>query len=865
MQDARRPPEGTVALLFTDIEGSTRLATELGPEWRAVLADHDTVLRRAIGDQGGFVDGTEGDAFFATFVDAAAAARAAVSAQRALRGHPWPPGVGELKVRMGLHVGHVERAATGYVGLEIHRAARVAAAAHGGQLLLTAAARELAGGAVPTEPLGSHRLKDFPGAEQLFCAVIDGRGASAFGPPRTEAIRPTNLPAGLPVLVGRDEDVARVRDALLLDGERVLTLTGRGGAGKTSLALVVAAQLLDEYPGGVWIARLANVGTPEEVMPAVAAAVGAAGDVGSSPSQAIINRLRERGPALLVLDNMEHLLAAASAIVELVEALPELRVLVTSQAPLRIASELCIALEALDDEAALALVERVAGRRMARLSSAGANREALLDVVHLLDGLPLALELAAARLALLTPEQLRDRLRKSQDLLRDDRADRPDRHRSLRSTVDWTLGLLDPGTLALFTRMGTFAGPVELDDIEAVAGADGLDVLGELAKLLDVALVRRVESGDGRVRFGLPEALRQIAEELLDATPDGHEWRRAHAVRAHEIMWAARCIFVSRAAYNAAVAADAEIAAAQRWAQATGDPLAAPIASARAALLTDRGYLREAISALQPLLADPPDDPVIHAQVLSAHSWVLLAMGRLEEAMVPADRAVAAAPDPLDRVLALTMRGLVHSFSGEHADAIRDSGEATTIARGLNPALLAGVLMLHVQARLFAGEFDRAPEQQAEAERIGEAADAEFIWRRHTVYGDLAALTGRTPEALGHYAQSLEEAQIRGNEMQVMFDLLGVANTLASLQEDEDSAEVAGMAEQQIAELGGPEASGAHLLGKEAIIAARERLGAAGAAACDARGRAVPAGQRVTRACELARAVALAGSREGND
>lgn len=865
MQDAPRPPEGIVALLFTDIEGSTRLATQLGDDWRTVLADHHALLGGAIAAEGGFVDGTEGDAFFATFVDAGAAARAAVSAHRALREHPWPPEVGQLKVRMGLHVGHVERAATGYVGLEIHRAARVAAAAHGGQLLLTAAARELAGGVVPTEPLGSHRLKDFPGAEQLFCAVIDGRGASAFGPPRTETVRPTNLPAGLPVLVGRDEDVARLRDALLLDGERVVTLTGRGGAGKTSLALVVAAQLLDEYPGGVWMARLANVGKPEEVMPTVAAAVGAAGDVGSSPTQAIVNRLRERGPALLVLDNMEHLLGAAGAIVELVDALPELRIMVTSQAPLRIASELCVALEALDDEAALALIERVAGRRTAAFSSAGANRQTLLDIVRLLDGLPLALELAAARLALLTPEQLRDRLRQSQDVLRDDRADRPDRHRSLRATVDWTLGLLDPATHELFARMGAFAGPVELEDIEAVAGGDGLDVLGELAKLLDVALVRRVESGDGRVRFGLPEALRQIAAELLDAAPDGHSWRRAHAVRQHEIVWAARCIFVTRATYNAAVAADGEIAAALRWARATGDDLAAELAGARCALLADRGYLREAIATLGTLPTDPPDDPVAHAQAMWAHGWALMAMGRLEEAMVSIERSLAVAPDPLDRVAALTMRGLVHSFSGEHAAAIRDSEEATAIARGLKPELLAGVLMLHAQARLFAGEVDRAAEQQAEAERIGEAADAEFIWRRHTVYGDLAALTGRHAEALGHYAHSLEEAQLRGNEMQVIFDLLGVANALASVQEDEHSAEVAGMADQQVAELGGPEASGSHLMGQEPLLAARERLGAAGAAACDARGRAVPAGQRVTRACELARAVALVGSREGND
>ncbi len=187
-----QPPEGTVALLFTDIVGSTRLAAKLGALWPGVLADHHALVGGAIAAEGGHVDGTEGDAFFATFADAASAARAAVGALQGIRAHPWPAEVGELGVRMGLHVGHVERNPAGYVGLEIHRAARVAAAAHGGQLLLTAAARVLIGDVVPSEPLGVHRLKDFPAPEPLFCGVIDGRGAAAFPPPRrTRSARPT--------------------------------------------------------------------------------------------------------------------------------------------------------------------------------------------------------------------------------------------------------------------------------------------------------------------------------------------------------------------------------------------------------------------------------------------------------------------------------------------------------------------------------------------------------------------------------------------------------------------------------------------------------------------------------------------------
>src|SRR3954452_2765248 len=190
-----KPPAGTVALLFTDIEGSTALAAALGADWAAVLSAHHEVVGGAIVAHGGYVDRTEGDAFFAVFADPRAAVAAAVDAQRGLRARDWPTADGRLRVRMGLHAGHVELQATGYVGLEIHRAARVASAAHGGQVLVTDAVRALAGDGVQLDDLGRHRLKDFPPPEHLHCAVIDGEGAAAFAPPRTLEVRPTNLPA----------------------------------------------------------------------------------------------------------------------------------------------------------------------------------------------------------------------------------------------------------------------------------------------------------------------------------------------------------------------------------------------------------------------------------------------------------------------------------------------------------------------------------------------------------------------------------------------------------------------------------------------------------------------------------------------
>ena len=862
MPEAVRPPVGTIALLFTDVEGSTRLATTLGEQWKQVLAEHRAIVGGAISAEGGYVDGTEGDSFFATFIDARAAARAAVVALRELRSHPWPANVGELKVRMGLHVGYVERTdADGYVGLEVHRAARVSAAAHGGQLIMTGIARELVGDVIVTEPLGSHRLKDFPGAVALFCAVVDGRGATSFPPPRTQVVRPTNLPAGSPALIGREEDIARVRAALIEDRERLVTLTGRGGAGKTSLALQIAATLLDDYAGGVWLSRLANLDKPEAVMPAIASSVGAR-DVEGSPSEAVITRLRERGPTLLVLDNFEHLLAAVPQIGDLLDALGDLQILVTSQSPTRLSAEFCVQLDALGDDDAVVLLERVGRRRRPGFSAAGAEREAVLEIVALLDGLPLALELAAARLALLTPAQLRDRLRASHEVLKDDRADRADRHRSLEATLEWTLGLLDQRARELFVRLGAFAGPVELEEIEAVAGQDGLDVLGELAKLLDVALVRRVEAGDGRIRFGLPEALRQIAAGRLEATPQGSHWRRAHAVRQYQLVWDARAIFKPARVWDKAIDAGPEIDAALRWTREVGDPLAAPIAAARATMLSDLGRLREALAIVDPVLADPPDDPIVHAQALWAYAWVMTVCARTDEALAAAQQAIELTDDPETKSQTVSVRGLAHTFAGNWAEGVRDASEATAIARSVDDAMVTGALLIEAQARQFAGEFDRALELITEAERVGGPVDSAFLWRRHTVLGDLATLTGKPHDALAHYADSLEGAEQRHNDAQVMFDLLGVANALAMVGSDEDALEVTGMALQLVAELGGPEAAAAtHLLGRDEVTAARERLGASAASACIARGRTVGAGQRVTRACVLARAEIAIGAR----
>jgi len=842
-------------MLFTDIEGSTALATRLGPAWPSILAEHHRILGEAIAAEHGYVDGTEGDAFFATFSDPGAAARASVAGQRGLRAHDWADEVGEMRVRMGLHVGFVEHGPTGYVGLEVHRAARVGAAAHGGQLILSAAAREMLGDAFPADYLGAFRLKDFPASVQLYCAVIDGRGVAAFPPPRTLDALPTNLPAGLPELVGREHDLEEIRRALTQGRDRMVTLTGQGGSGKTSLALVAGASLLDAHPGGVWWVDLSQVTRADRLLDTVASAIGADRAVEVSALEAVTGRLRGSGMVLVILDNLEHLADAWNDVGRLLGSLPDLHVLCTSRMSLRLPGERVIALDALDGEAALTLIERVVRRRGGTWSPARADQEALLGVVDLLDGLPLALELAAARLALLSPQQLRDRLRTSSDLLKD--SSRPERQRSLSATVEWTLGLLEDAPRRLFTRMALFVGPVELDEIELVTGGDGLDVLETLSTLLDVALVRRVERGDGKLRFGLPEALRQIAARQLAAAPDAERWRLAHAERQLDLL-RIDVVAATLPQEEAAKGALPEARGALRWAQSVMNPTATELAARVGSWLAAAGRLRDAAEVLAPLMESPPDTASLRSLVYRSQAPLASLAGDVDEALRLLELALANADDDFGILECVQLRGLAQLFAGRLEPAVADHREATRLARRLTPVALATTLVMEGQAMLAIEDVPAATALLAEARRVGEPVQAAGLRAIDTVEGDLAMATGRPADALEPYARSLEGAQRRDDPLQILFDLRGVANALGALGRDEEAVEVLGLADMQAEDVGGKTDIGEHLQGDAPLRAALGRLGPETAEAARARGQAIVPGRRVARACELGRAVVRA-------
>ena len=560
----------------------------------------------------------------------------------------------------------------------------------------------------------------------------------------------------------------------------------------------------------------------------VAAAVGAEGDIETTALQAITVRLAERGPTLIILDNVEHLLPhAAAEIAGLLESIPQLRIVATSQVPLRIGAECVLALDALDDEAALAIIERVTSRRARPLPLAAADREALLDVVHLLDGLPLALELAAARLALLKPPQLRDRLRSSLDLLREDRSDRPQRQRSLgvhRRVDAWPARPARAASCSCASPCLPVRWRSRCSSRSSAATASRCST--RLPTLLDVGLVRRVETGDGRVRFGLPEALRQIAAAKLARSPEGVRWRRTHAHHVADLVWPARVFYVTRPVYDAAWEAGPEAAAAAPMGIETpAIPwLAGSPSAMRQCSSTTAGYARRwrRSTCWRPIPRRSRDSGVCrHRSDLCARH------------LQSSGRGGGAAPARAGARSRRSSTGggddagaTMHLFGGDIERGLAEHLQATGVARRVDDVTLAGALMLEAQARLIAGQLDAVEPTLAEAERIGLPAQAAYLDRRMTIYGDLAMARGQTRHALERYVQSLAYAQRAGNELQVLFDLLGVARALAEAGEDEATVEVSAMADAHAAELGGPgETIIGHLLGEGAVNASRLRLG----------------------------------------
>src|SRR5256714_566432 len=553
MSEGRGLPAGTLTFLFTDIEGSTKLQAELGTDrYQDVLETHTRILREAFKD-GGFEVRVEGDALFVVFPVAVNAVRAAAAAQRGLAKATFPHGA-TVRVRMGMHTGEGPPApadgGADYVGIDVNRAARVAAAGHGGQVLITQATATLAradlGDGLSLRDLGEFRLKDLANPERLFQLVIGG-GVADFPPIRSLDQAPTFLPSQPSTFVGREREIAEGKR--LLGGTRLMTLTGPGGTGKTRLSLRIAEESAQDFADGTFFVPLAPITDPDLVPSTIAHTLGVQVGGSEMPLTRVLDHVRGKR-LLLVLDNFEQILPAAPIVGEILGASPVLKIITSSRAPLRIAGEQEFPVPPLElpDPERLPALEVLAQSDAVRLFIERAravrpdfrvtaeNASAVAEIVYRLDGLPLAVELAAPRVQVLTPQSMLPKLRQGLDMLASTGRDLPERQRTLRGAISWSWDLLNPAECKLFSRLAVFVGGGMLAQIEEICGPAselGGDLLEVLSGLVEHSLVRQSEV-DGEPRFRVLVTIREFALGRLDASEDRDLIRTRHT-RAYQI------------------------------------------------------------------------------------------------------------------------------------------------------------------------------------------------------------------------------------------------------------------------------------------------------------------------------------------
>ena len=753
-------PTGTVTFLFTDVEGSTRLLQRVGDAYRDLLAVHNRILRDAITAGGGVEVQTEGDAFFAAFPTAIGALRAAVQAQHSLSTHSWPDG-DVMRVRIGIHTGEGVLSDSHYVGLDVHRAARIAAAGHGGQILVSDATRALVEHALPADvdmrDLGRHRLKDIEQPENLHQLLIEGL-PDAFPPIRTLDARLSNLPQERSSFVGREHEVGEV--TVLLGRARLLTLTGPGGIGKTRLALKVAADQLGHFADGVYLADLSPITDPSLVPAAIANALMVREQPGRDVLDSLADHLRDR-ELLLVVDNVEQVIDAAGAVGRLIDAAGQLQVLATSRVPLHVRGEqeFPVPPMALPEPVRIPDLESLAGNEAVALFLQRAaavrpgfrltvqNAPSVAQIAVRLDGLPLAIELAASRVKLLPPDAILARLGTRLSLLTTGSSDVPERQRTLRSTIEWSHDLLEAKDRHLFARLGIFSGGWTLEAAEVICrpGLD-LEVLDGVVTLIDHSLVRPGEAGNGEPRFTMLETIREFASERLASSGDEHEIQRRHAEYFRNLAEEAelRLTREDRVAWLARLEAEHDnLRATLDWAERAGDAEAGlSTAAAIWRFWQQRGRLSEGRGRLERLLAMP----------------------------------TATARNPL-RARALSALGGIAYWQNDNAMTRATYEEAVSIAREVgDPKILASALLDLSFVPFMERDADRGEmilrEGLAIAQEAGDRLLTADFWDS---IGFLAVFRGNPRDAIPERRRAIEIFREEGDLWKLANGLLGLA------------------------------------------------------------------------------------------
>ncbi len=775
-------PTGTVTFLFTDIVGSTRLLTDLGDRYGDLLARHNEIIRGVLDEHDGQEVSTEGDAFLAVFRSAPQAVAAAAAAQRSLQSAAWPAGA-TVNVRMGLHTGEGRLGGDNYAGLDVNRAARIAAAGHGGQVLLSETTHALVSHDVPDgssfRDLGLHRLKDLPIPEHLWQLEVDGL-LQDFPPPRSLDARPNNLPVSPTTLVGRTKELAEI--VQLMGHVRLLTLTGVGGTGKTRLALAAAHELLNGFGDGCFFVPLQDAHDRDTVAAAIATSLGVRETAERNVEASIKRYLHER-ETLLVLDNFEQVVPAAALVSELLAGSQRLRIIVTSRELLHLAGEHAIhvpplqlpdpatlpPLDALSQYEAVALfIERAKSARP-DFSVTNENAPAVAEICARVDGLPLALELAAARVRLLSPQAILDRLEHRLGILTGGPRDAPDRQRTLRNTIAWSHDLLDDAERTFFARLSVFAGGWTVEAAEEVCNPGNelsLDTLEGLGSLADKSLIRPTDT-DGDTRFDMLQVIREFAGEQLESNPDAEEIHRHHALNALALVEEAepQLVLTQVRRWQEHLRREEDnIRAALRWAVQRGEAeVAMRLAGALWRFWLYWARLREAREWLESVMALPAaaQPTIARAKALTALAGVLYWQGVEAERMADLYEEALAIyrerGDDAQQGEALTDSAWGATARGDMATAVERVTQALERYQAAgDPIGVANARAMLLAGLLFAGSVDRYDETLA---AVHEAIEANRRAGRLHAATDWVGAIAQVNWVVGDHARAADAAR----------------------------------------------------------------------------------------------------------
>jgi predicted ATPase len=763
-------PTGTVTLLFTDIEGSTRLLEELGDGYTDALGEHRRLLRQAFDRHDGVEIATQGDSFVVAFERASDAVAAAAEAQRALAATP-------VRVRMGIHTGEPELTAEGYVGLDVHRAARIGAAGHGGQVVVSETTRALLDGEFELRDLGEHRLKDLGFPVRLFQL-----GRAEFPPLRS--LNHAHLPLEVVPLLGRKRELGELLRLLGSERARLVTLTGPGGIGKTSVAVAAGLELVESFDEGVTLVELAAIREPSLVLPTIANALDAESDAAAHVGT------RE---LMLVLDNLEQVVSAAGDLAHLLAECPNLTVLATSREPLRISGEREFPLKPLAEAPAIELFRQ---RAEAVMPGFTADYGRLAEICRRLDSLPLAIELAAARVKVLPPGELLARLDRRLPILTASRRDLPERQRTLRATIAWSYELCSEDEGQLFGRLAVFSGGFTLDAAETVCEAD----LDTLASLLDKSLIRR----EGE-RFSMLETIREYAVERLEESGEADVIARRHAEYMTELAESVEFDYLGpqQAAVRERFRTEWDnVRAALGWTLESGETeLGLRLVGALAMVWLDQNLAVEGERWLQAFFARPePVEGEVRAKALMAGATIAgvrsqyeLAKPRAEEALeyfrsVDSEEGVA---------WALTGLAVAPLELGEPEEAAPMLEEAEALHRKLGyDAGIRRVLHLRGQQAAAVGDTERGRRLLQESAELSRAR-ADMFSAASSIHslGDLELASGDIDAAEEEYREGLHVSWQMGSDRLVCYGVAGLAAVAAQRGQAERAALLWGFAE----------------------------------------------------------------------